>query len=96
MADNYSSGSRYRDTRITDFYLDIWNADALEQTATVDDREYIIESKYEGRPDLLAYEVYGDPSQWWKIAMRNKDKLVDPINDFTAGKTIWLPPARSR
>lgn len=94
MANQYNSRSRYRNTNIKDFYLDIWNAEGLNQSPSVDDTEYVIESRYDRRPDLLANELYGDPSQWWRLAMRNKDILIDPIDDFTSGTTIWVPSTK--
>jgi hypothetical protein len=81
----------YKNTEIKDFYLDIWEADGFDVPPSLDDEEVTIESKYHLRPDLMAYDRYGDPALWWKIAMRNKDLLVDPINDFTSGLVIWVP-----
>jgi hypothetical protein len=43
------------------------------------------------RPDLLAYDIYGDSQLWWVFAVRNKDVLKDPIYDFVPGQTIYLP-----
>jgi hypothetical protein len=91
MANIYGTNSRYKDTEITDFYLDIWNADNLEIEPTDDDEQVTIESKYDRRPDLFAYDHFGDSTLWWRLAMRNKDILIDPINDFLAGTQIWVP-----
>ena len=55
------------------------------------DRLYTIESRYENRPDLLANELYGTVNLWWVFALRNPDLLVDPLEDFTSGKSIYLP-----
>jgi phage tail protein X len=49
----------------------------------------------EGRPDILAYKVYGTTSLWWVFALRNPDILKDPIRDFKAGITIKLPSPES-
>mgnify|MGYP001601326517 CR=1 FL=1 len=59
--------------------------------ASVDDEEYIIELIFENRPDLLAYEVYGNSRLWWIIVMRNLNVIKDPLRDFRAGTTIQLP-----
>ena len=55
------------------------------------DRYYTIENKYDRRPDLLAYDLYGDTRLWWVFVRRNMNKIQDPINDFRAGITIRLP-----
>lgn len=57
----------------------------------VDDIEYTITKTYERRPDLLANDLYQDPGLWWVFAQRNPNTLVDPINDFVADTTIYLP-----
>jgi len=43
------------------------------------------------RPDLLAFEKYGSSRYWWLFAMRNKNIITDPIQDFRAGVTIRIP-----
>lgn len=55
------------------------------------DSEYVIESRYDNRPDLLAHKLYGSTNLWWVFAARNPDLLIDPLGDFTSGKTIFLP-----
>ena len=59
------------------------------------DQLYEIEHQYEGRPELLANELYGTVRLWWLFALRNPDILVDPIEDFKAGVTIFLPSGES-
>lgn len=58
---------------------------------TVADKTYVIEAKYNERPDLLAYDLYGSSRTWWIVVLRNVDVLVDPIRDFKAGTVIKLP-----
>lgn len=60
-------------------------------TAHSTDESYIIDPAYDQRPDLLSHKLYGSSRLWWVFAVRNPDDLVDPIRDFTAGKTIMLP-----
>jgi hypothetical protein len=43
------------------------------------------------RPDLLAYDIYGDSQLWWVFVVRNKDVLRDPVYDFVPGQRIFLP-----
>ena len=56
------------------------------------DKEWTITSNYQHRPDLLAFDLYGDSNLWWVIVLRNKDVIEDPLNDFRAGVSIYLPP----
>jgi hypothetical protein len=93
MADFHKQTSFYKQTPQRDFYLDIWNP--ITVPASVNDREYVIESKYEQRPDLLAHDEYGSPRLWWIFALVNKDILIDPIGDFNTGKTITIPTKRT-
>lgn len=89
MATNSSSNSPYSKTPVTNFYLDIWVPILVPSSA--DDQLYIIETKYNKRPDLLASDMYGTVALYWVFAMRNQDILVDPIENFTAGTSIYLP-----
>jgi hypothetical protein len=57
----------------------------------VDDLQYTITQTYNKRPDLLAYDLYQDAGLWWVFAQRNPNTLVDPLNDFVSGTTIYLP-----
>lgn len=56
-----------------------------------DDPIYTIEPQYNHRPDLLAYDMYGDHRLWWIFAQRNLDAIEDPIYDIVAGTQIYLP-----
>jgi|15BtaG_2_1085339.scaffolds.fasta_scaffold01934_5 hypothetical protein len=92
MADiKYHPSSLYRNTLIIDDkYLDIY-----ESNISHDDShtllEIEIENKYNMRPDLMAYDRYGDAKLWWVFAEFNQDLLQDPIIDFKAGLTIQVP-----
>jgi len=70
-------------------YLDVNPLTTIPKSRN--DTEYVIESQYNTRPDLLAYKLYGSTNLWWVFAARNPDLLIDPLEDFTAGKTIYLP-----
>lgn len=83
----------YRNTEITDFYLDLWNPITIKESAL--DKTITISAKYDRRPDLLSYDVYGTPKFWWVFMMRNKDIIFDPINDFRAGVEIQIPSLTS-
>jgi len=85
----FNKSSPYAQTNITNGYLDILNL--IDIPAKSDDVQYTLISKYQYRPDLLAYDVYGDPQLWWVFAVRNKDVIKDSIYDFVSGQTIFLP-----
>lgn len=89
MANIHKPTSRYVNTDITDFYLDIW--DSIEIPASASDIEIELGSQYHERPDKLAYDTYGTSRLWWVFAVRNKDILFDPIYDFKAGVRIFVP-----
>ena len=53
-----------------------------------DDQFTLLSAKYEYRPDLLSYDVYGFPDYWWKIMQVNN---IWDVFEFTAGKNIRIP-----
>lgn len=55
------------------------------------DEEVEIPQHMDRRPDLMSYEQYGTAKYWWIFAHRNADSIIDPINDFVAGKVIRVP-----
>ncbi len=59
--------------------------------AEKDDFKYVLENQYRHRPDLLAYDLYGDPKLWWVFVQRNMDVIKDPIYDFEPGIEIYIP-----
>lgn len=83
-----SSGPFYK-TPINDYFLDIINLPEIEQDPN--DEFYVIEPKYEFRPDLLAHHLYGSTGLWYIFTLRNMDKISDPIFDFKSGLEIRLP-----
>jgi hypothetical protein len=89
MANYHSKDSFLRNAPVNDFYLDVNSLPKIPKS--MNDDLYTIESRYEKRPDLLAYKLYGTANLWWVFALRNPDKLVDPLEDFTAGKEIRIP-----
>ena len=85
----YKDSSPWSTTSITRNYLDILNVRTV--SAESDDFLYTIQPQYNLRPDLLAYDLYGDPALWWVFVQRNMDTIQDPIFDFTAGTKIYIP-----
>jgi hypothetical protein len=56
-----------------------------------DDRLMQINQTYQYRPDLLAFDLYDNPSLWWVFYQRNPNTLAAPPLDFKAGVQIYLP-----
>jgi len=88
MAANYLNNSPYFNTPIVRNYLSILEIRPV--SADVDDFLYTIEPQYTYRPDLLAYDLYGDAKLWWVFIQRNLDVIQDPILDFVPGKQIYI------
>lgn len=85
----YTKTSPYFTTEQTNGYLDVVTfRDIPSQT---DDILFTVTKNYEHRPDLLAYELYGDVGLWWVFAVRNKSIIKDPVFDLNAGLKIHLP-----
>jgi hypothetical protein len=89
MSASYSSYSPYYTTDLSKGYLDVISFRDIPNS--VDDVSFTVTSKYANRPDLLAYDLYGDSRFWWVFAVRNKTIILDPIYDLVAGTNIFLP-----
>ena len=53
------------------------------------DLVYVLEEKYVGRPDLLAYAFYGETQLWWLILQFNN--ILDPELELVQGKVLLIP-----
>jgi hypothetical protein len=89
----YTNTSPWYNTEFRQNYLDVLSIRPV--SAEPDDFLYTIEPQYEYRPDLLAYDLYGETSLWWVFTQRNLDVLQDPVFDFVAGKQIYIPKNNS-
>lgn len=85
----YNKLSPYVNTNVASGYLDVINF--IDIPSEVDDIQFSITPLYMHRPDLLAYDIYGDSQLWWVFAVRNKDVIRDPVYDFVPGQVIFLP-----
>lgn len=85
----YSKNSPYSNTRQNALYLELLNIKPVP--AESDDYLYTIENQFKYRPDLLAFDLYGDSRLWWVFVQRNMEVLKDPIFDFEPGTQIYLP-----
>ena len=89
MAANYSSTSPWYTTTMTSDYMGILSIRPV--SAEPDDFLYTIQVQYTYRPDLLAFDIYGDEKLWWVFIQRNMNILQDPIYDFQPGVIIYVP-----
>lgn len=91
MSINYKDNSNYSNTNINRKYLETYVPKLTRESLSQDTRTMKVESKYERRPDLLAYDLFGNANLWWVIAHYNREVLKDPLNDFIAGIEIEVP-----
>lgn len=89
MAVSYGKASPYSKTTIYNFFLDVADIPAIPKDPS--DVQYPISAIYKNRPDLLAFDLYGDPNLWWVFSVRNPNVLRDPIFDFVPGTKIFIP-----
>lgn len=85
----YLTSSPYFNTDLYGEFLDTLSYRIIPKEA--DDIVYTIKPQHGLRPDLLAYDLYGDANLWWVFAVRNPNTIEDPIFDFQPGVTIFLP-----
>jgi hypothetical protein len=85
----YTKSSPWVSTQQTNLYLELLEIRPVP--AESDDFRYVIENQYKHRPDLLAYDLYGNPKLWWVFVQRNMSVIKDPIYDFEPGTVIYLP-----
>lgn len=93
MATTYSKTSPYYSTGLYGNFLDIMDARPI--TKNPGDVSFVINKTYEHRPDLLAYDLYGDAALWWVFAARNPNVLKDPLFDFVVNVEIYIPKKNS-
>ena len=85
---SYTSSSPWYDTPVVGGVMDLYKPRYI--TAAEDDKVYIVDSYYNLRPDLLAWDLYENPKLWWVFAMRNPNIIRDPIFDLYTGQTIMV------
>jgi hypothetical protein len=87
----YSNRSPYYNTKKFGGFLDVMVNRPIPADSS--DTLITISSTYHQRPDLLAFDLYGDSRLWWVFAMRNPEVLEDSIFDFTSGTQIYISAA---
>jgi alpha-L-fucosidase len=86
---SYNKNSAYYGTPTFGQFLDV--LDYRPITTKPDDVVYTVDAIYQFRPDMLAFDLYGDSGLWWVFAARNPNVIEDPLLDFRAGATIYIP-----
>ena len=88
---SYPQSSPYYDTNIVENkFLDF--LEYREIPKNPNDVYYEVPQVYQYRPDLLAYDLYGDSNLWWVFAARNPNLLgPDPYFNLVAGIEIYVP-----
>jgi hypothetical protein len=86
---NYDATSPYFETGYSQFFLDVMVNRPIPKED--DDIQFAINTTYQYRPDLLAFDLYGSATLWWVFYQRNPNTLTAPPLDFTAGTQIYLP-----
>lgn len=89
----YDKNSPYAKTQFFGKYLDVADFPAIPREA--DDVLFTINKTYQYRPDLLAFDLYGDAGLWWVFAIRNPNAISDPVFDMFVGNRIFLPKKNS-
>lgn len=85
----YSKSSPYYTTGTFGSFLDIIEYRPVSKM--VDDVLYTVDKVYANRPDLLAYDLYGDAGLWWVFKSRNPNVIDDPLLDFVEGIMVYIP-----
>jgi hypothetical protein len=85
----YDATSPYFETGYSQFFLDTMVNRPIPKE--IDDTTFVINITYQYRPDLLAFDLYGNGALWWVFYQRNPNTLTSPPLDFAVGKQIFLP-----
>lgn len=85
----YSPTSPYATTGKFGSFLDILEYRPISKKP--DDVSYTIDQVYRYRPDLLAFDLYGNTGLWWVFAARNPNAIKDPVFGFIPGIKIYIP-----
>lgn len=85
----YDATSPYYETGYSQFFLDVMVNRPIPKED--DDLSFTINTTYQYRPDLLAYDLYDNSTLWWVFYQRNPNTLTAPPLDFKVGTQIFLP-----
>ena len=85
----YDSTSPYFETGYSQFFLDVMVNRPIPKED--DDLTFVINTTYQYRPDMLAYDLYQNAALWWVFYQRNPNTLTAPPLDFAVDVQIFLP-----
>jgi len=85
----YNSDSPYANTNQYSYYLDLLSPRRIPPFR--DDVLHTLTLVHQNRPDLLAFDLYGNSNLWWVFMARNPNAFEDPVWDFRAGKKFYIP-----
>jgi alpha-L-fucosidase len=85
----YDATSPYFETTYSQFFLETMVNRPIPKES--DDLTFTINTTYQYRPDLLAFDLYGVAGLWWVFYQRNPNTLQAPPMDFKTGTLIYLP-----
>ncbi len=85
----YPNNSFYSNTPLFGNFLDVATFPSIPKL--LDDVLFTVNATYKFRPDLLAFDLYGDAALWWVFALRNPNAIQDPVFDMRPGLKIYLP-----
>jgi alpha-L-fucosidase len=85
----YDATSPYYETGYSQFFLETMVNRPIPKEN--DDLTFTINTTYQYRPDLLAFDLYGNAGLWWVFYQRNPNTLQAPPLDFAVGTLIYLP-----
>jgi len=85
----YDATSPYYQTGYSQFFLETMVNRPIPKEN--DDISFTINTTYQYRPDLLAFDLYGNAGLWWVFYQRNPNTLQAPPMDFAVGTLIYLP-----
>ena len=74
-------------TEVSVATVEWWSRNTVKHSPT--DIIYVLEKKYEGRPEMLGYVFYGDVGMWWVICQYNS--ILDPISELVEGTMLLIP-----
>lgn len=89
----YNNDSPYYGTNFRGNVLGIMQYRSIP--AEADDAVHTLTRTHQYRPDLLAYDMYGNANLWWVFATRNPNAIKDPIWDFREGVRFYIPKLRN-
>ena len=85
----YDTTSPYYQTGYSQFFLETMVNRPIPKEN--DDLTFTINVTYQYRPDLLAFDLYGNAGLWWVFYQRNPNTLQAPPLDFKTNTLIYLP-----